>query len=72
MDTIVDSLFCFFVTLGEFELKKTFGTQKFRPSLCLSTWIEATSGFSLCFPALPLGGGVLQLQGESLNVRVGV
>lgn len=38
MDTIVDSLFCFFVTLGEFELNKTVvssGTLKIRPSLCV-------------------------------------
>lgn len=61
MDTIVDSLFCFFVTLGEFELNKpvvSSGTQKIGPSLRFSSLIETTSGFSLRFPACPRGGGV--------------
>lgn len=61
MDTIVDSLFCFFVTLGEFELNKpvvSSGTQEIGPSLGFSSLTETTSGFSVRFPACPLGGGV--------------
>lgn len=58
MDTIVDSLFCFFVTLGEFELMRPVvpsGTHL--KSDMFSSVVEAPSGFLLVLLCAPTRWG---------------
>ena len=71
MDTIVDSLFCFFVTLGEFELRfwRSRTEESEQRITCLPADLKLSNlpsrvlansflFLSPCFSVCPLGGSV--------------